>query len=580
MNRVKIKSIHIKNYRSIKDTKKLEINDKVTVFAGKNESGKTNILKAIQAFYNDNFTDDDIPVDNRNSNPEIKINFEMNKEYITEKLNIQLEGEEKNYSLCITRSKNYIDKYEGSVIEVIGKIFLNSVNENEEYREYINEDNVGKFINSILNSQEDKYLEIIKIVLNNSGDESKKQEVSQYILKVLKNLKVNEIINGLIPQIAYFDSFEDMLPDELNKEDIIKEDFEQKNKAFINLLYMLNMDKEQFIKKIEGNERNQSSEFKILSKKITQKYNSVYLQEKVSIGLDKNGDKIFIQIFDEGDNDNDKKPSQRSKGFQWFIAFYLLLNSLDKDAIILIDEPGLYLHAKAQEDILNFLNNEIGNMILYTTHSPYLIDINKLNSLNLVRKTSTSGTIINQKYYDCSDQDTITPLITAIGYNIAKNPLEIGRGLNIITEGISDRFYMLSFLKLNNITDNINIIPSTGSSNIHLLVGMVIGWNLEYLILLDKDTGGDDAIKKIKDLYINEDEMNKKIIYPIEKGAIEDIFSKEDRKTFRISKNKKVISSYNFYKNVQDEKIKIEDLTVETQNNINKIVEKIKKAEN
>jgi len=384
--------------------------------------------------------------------------------------------------------------------------------------------------------------------------------------------------NNLIPQIAYFDSFEDVLPDELKKEDIIKPDFEQKNKVFINLLHILNMNKQDFIKKIEGNQRSQSSEFKIFSDQITEKYNSVYLQEKVTIGLDKNGDKIFVQIFDEGDKNNDKKPSQRSKGFQWFIAFYLLLNSIDKDAIILIDEPGLHLHAKAQEDILNFLNQEIDNMILYTTHSPYLIDINKLDSLNLVTKNSVMGTIVNQKYYDCSDQDTITPLITAIGYNIAKNPLEIGHGLNIITEGISDRFYILSFLKLKEINKNINIIPSRGSSNMHLLISMIIGWNLEYLILLDKDTGGKNAIEQIRTLYTDEEEMNKNIIFSTDSGSIENIFSKEDTKKHKISKNKKVISSYNFYQNVNSEKIKFEDLSIETQTNINKIIEEIEKA--
>jgi len=150
MNRIKIKSVHIKNYRSIKDSKKIEINDKVTIFAGKNESGKTNILTAIQAFYNDEFKEDDVPVDNRNSNPEIKINFTMNKEYIYEKLNIQAEDNREEYSLCVTRSKKYIDKYEGSVIEIINKIFFDKFNQKEEYLNYMNETEALNLIRLII----------------------------------------------------------------------------------------------------------------------------------------------------------------------------------------------------------------------------------------------------------------------------------------------------------------------------------------------------------------------------------------------------------------------------------------------
>lgn len=574
MSRIRIKTIHIKNYRSIKDSKKIEIKEKVSVFAGKNESGKTNILKAIQAFYDDKFEEDDIPVDDKSSNPEIKINFEMSKEYLSEKLNRKIDGNIDYFTLGITRSKDVIDKFEGSVLDVFNEIFLDKFNSNEEYKGYINKDESKKLIIDIVNDKKENAQTIINEKIEDIKEENDRKKLLDYISKILDEMQLHKTLKNLIPQIAYFDSFEDMLPDELTKEEIKSEDFEKKNKAFINLLYMLGIKKEEFMKKIEGDERNQSSEFKKISKEITRKYNSVYLQEKVSIGLDKNGDKIFIQIFDEGDLDNDKKPSQRSKGFQWFIAFYLLLNSLNKDAIILIDEPGLYLHAKAQEDILRFLNDEVNNTILFTTHSPYLIDINKLDSLNLVRKDNEHGTMIDQKYYNCKDQDTITPLITAIGYNVAKNPIEIGKGLNIITEGISDRFYLLAFLKLMGIQSDINIIPSTGSGNVHILVSLAIGWNLDYLILLDNDTGKDSAIEKIRNLYVSEEEMNKKIIYPVEKGAIEEIFSKEDKKKFNISKNRKVISSYSLYKKVMNDKILVGDFSEQTRENIKNLLSK------
>ena len=86
MENIQLQSFHIKNYRSIKDTKKVEIKDKVTVLAGKNESGKTNVLNAILTAYNDDFEDDDVPVSIQDADPTVKLSFKFNSKYIEKKL--------------------------------------------------------------------------------------------------------------------------------------------------------------------------------------------------------------------------------------------------------------------------------------------------------------------------------------------------------------------------------------------------------------------------------------------------------------------------------------------------------------
>jgi len=50
-------------------------------------------------------------------------------------------------------------------------------------------------------------------------------------------------------------------------------------------------------------------------------------------------------------------PKQRSNGVRWFTSFFLQLkaSSLDdgkQGQVILIDEPGGSLHARAQEDVI------------------------------------------------------------------------------------------------------------------------------------------------------------------------------------------------------------------------------------
>ena len=52
----------------------------------------------------------------------------------------------------------------------------------------------------------------------------------------------------------------------------------------------------------------------------------------------------------------------RSRGFIWFFSF-LAWFSQQKDSastvILLLDEPGLFLHAKAQRDLLDYIDAEL-----------------------------------------------------------------------------------------------------------------------------------------------------------------------------------------------------------------------------
>ena len=61
---------------------------------------------------------------------------------------------------------------------------------------------------------------------------------------------------------------------------------------------------------------------------------------------------------------DDKRPGidieleSRSAGFQWFFSFYLVFlvefEEGHKDAVLLLDEPGLHLHPTAQQELIAF----------------------------------------------------------------------------------------------------------------------------------------------------------------------------------------------------------------------------------
>ncbi|MBF4302299.1 AAA family ATPase, partial [Vibrio anguillarum] len=91
--------------------------------------------------------------------------------------------------------------------------------------------------------------------------------------------------------------------------------------------------------------------------------------------------------------------NERSRGFRWFFSFYITFfadthGGDAENAIILLDEPGLYLHAKSQSDLLKHLDDDFSNQIIYTTHSPFLVPTKQLSTVKTVNICQEKGTTV------------------------------------------------------------------------------------------------------------------------------------------------------------------------------------------
>ena len=150
----------------------------------------------------------------------------------------------------------------------------------------------------------------------------------------------------------------------------------------------------------------------------------------------------------------------RSTGFVWFFSFLIWFSSLEaiykKKLIILLDEPGLTLHARAQADLLRYMNEQLkpDYQVVYTTHSPFMIDPDNLLSARTVEdvvikdkgtgEEKLLGTKIGQDVLS-TDPDTVSPLQKALGYEMTQT-LFIGRH-TLLVEGSSDYLYLKWFSK-------------------------------------------------------------------------------------------------------------------------------------
>jgi energy-coupling factor transporter ATP-binding protein EcfA2 len=115
----------------------------------------------------------------------------------------------------------------------------------------------------------------------------------------------------------------------------------------------------------------------------------------------------------------------RSKGFVWFFSFLSYFSTLeeeeDADLILLLDEPGLNLHAMAQRDFLRFIDNRLApkNQVVYSTHSPFMINLDKLSSVRTVQDVDDRGTFVSDDTLS-NDRETVFPIQVALGYQMAQ----------------------------------------------------------------------------------------------------------------------------------------------------------------
>ena len=116
---------------------------------------------------------------------------------------------------------------------------------------------------------------------------------------------------------------------------------------------------------------------------------------------------------------------ERSKGFVWFFSFLSYFSHLEEteegDLVILLDEPGTALHAMAQKDFLRFMEERLATrcQVIYSTHSPFMVDLSKLNRVRTVQDMDGRGTVISHDAVE-NDQETVYPLQMALGYQMAQ----------------------------------------------------------------------------------------------------------------------------------------------------------------
>jgi predicted ATPase len=129
----------------------------------------------------------------------------------------------------------------------------------------------------------------------------------------------------------------------------------------------------------------------------------------------------------------------RSGGFVWFFSFVAAFSELrdDQGLVLLLDEPGLGLHAAGQADLLRYLDEQLAGdlQVVYTTHSPFMVDAARPHRVRTVEDVEGEGTRVGEAT-GATSRDTVLPLSGALAVSLLEG---LGAGpRTLLVGGVPD----------------------------------------------------------------------------------------------------------------------------------------------
>ncbi len=330
-----ISNLFVRAFKSIFEVS-FPIDPQITILIGPNENGKTNILKAMEAFKYDQ-------------------SFEN--------------------SLTCQYSEHYYQKK----CPEIALEFSNFTKENRRHLSSVSE--VFKNVESFYIKRDGQELKDYKVFIDDT-------EVEQ--------IDINKLINCL-PKILYFEEIP-LIKNRVDYYSLV--DGRPGFTTERNLLKIGGLEDYEVI--FEDSTRGRRA-LEEAGRIITEHIRRVWSQEpSVEIKLNVNGKVLYFDVSDSTTVFD--TPDSRSLGFRWYLSFYInfLAQTYDTRAheyIFLIDEPGIHLHPAGQKDLVKvFEHLAQKNQVMYTTHSPFLINRDHPQRVRLVTKNREGTKVDNEAY--------------------------------------------------------------------------------------------------------------------------------------------------------------------------------------
>ena len=535
---MKLRQYQVREFKSIWDSGPIEIDARQTCFVGKNEAGKTALLVAL--YKTNPIIADDAGFDETYDYPkreieDYRIAIENGDREETAVVSCKYELETDDIQRITTVfGDNVLKSNLFELSSYYGKckrIFDLSIDEKAAKTFLAEDPNIIETVKERLYNATD--WNTFAEALAETPETESVTELKGLLDKIQKNGLKSYIFNSLIwpytPKFLYFDEYYQMRGEENLNKLIEREDNKKLRPSDQPLLGLIHLARLNHRSLVEiRNTTELKNKLEGASNYLTSRIVKYWSQNKhIQMRFDvrdarpddpeemQEGINVWGEIYDTA-HWASTPLSSRSRGFVWFFSFlawYEDIKRQQQNIILLLDEPGLSLHGRAQGDLLNYFNEElINHQLIYSTHSPFMIDPQEFERVRIIQDRGIDsneqlpkdqdGTKVLSDVFDATD-DSLFPLQGALGYELQQT-LFIGPN-SLIVEGPAD----LLFLKTvsneleregrTSLSEKWVITPVGGSSKVPTfvaLLGSQKGMNLATLLdVQEKDQ------QQIDDLY-------------------------------------------------------------------------------
>ncbi len=524
---------HVLKYKSIEDSSPVEITDDVTVLVGKNESGKTAFLEALHKA---------LPVENA------KFDFVFDfprKDYVRFRPQYDAKSYANVVELTFRIEKELAEKinaevFHGTPVIHPGQTFTRTTN-------YGNASSIGfsldqpaaiaalkKPLQGIEHADEmfagAKCLDdvVTKIEAKQLPPDSRlgafAKEWRDRFDKAASRWDLlgwhlwNTYLNPALPRFLYFDDYR-LLSGKINLESLnqrkANNQLTEADETALGLFDLAGIELKELMSE-EGYE-NSKAKLEALGLTITHQVFHYWKQNReLAVEFDIKADPKDQAPFNNGKNLYIRVKNlrhgvtvpfdQRSKGFIWFFSFMVWFSavenrtSTDKDLILLLDEPGLNLHALAQADFLSYIDTlSQSRQIIYTTHSPFMVESDRLEKVRVVEDRPKEGATVTANLEGSTDE-SLFPLQAALGYSIAQN-LFIAKK-NVLIEGPADLLLLQHMSALleqagkPGLAEGI-FVPVGGLDKVATFIALLGANKLQLVVLLDRPSAPQQTLENL-----------------------------------------------------------------------------------
>lgn len=527
---MKLKSVTIQLFKNFVDPQTFAVEDDVTCLVGKNESGKTTILKAMHRLLPANGDD---------------AKFDLTLEYPRWRLSRDKRGP--SDPLLVRPVTGVFEADEGDCVQISDVLGLNvpPMSRFAVSRDYQNSLHVrvdaaaSNLIHHVASTAEldaadradieaalsvdeatDKARTLAKSLKETghssrakslTGFASRLQEQEQIVSGIELSEDQIQVLLPLLPQFFYFSNYS-LLPGECNLTALAGKDPSQYSESDRTVRALLAHAGEKPSDFLDTSYDSRKAELQAASSDLSNHVFQYWRQNTdLAVVFDTdlvvkslpNGQRqedrlLKIEIRDARHGNVETNFSTRSSGFQWFFSFFAAFSehqASSQPLIVLLDEPATSLHGDAQADFVRFVYEELGGskQTLYTTHSQHMVDPGRYEKIRAVQDRATReapelGVSITELSL-MADRETVLPVEAALGYSISRH-LFLGSGHHLAVEGSSDFIFlqqMSEYLESQGRTGlrpEFSIIPVGGADNLPAFVA-ILGRRLQVSALID-----------------------------------------------------------------------------------------------